>query len=165
MSLMYLLPMVEYQTSNTKVVMSDLSRRVGLFEQLKSNPRFYVEYTVQDGETAESIADRYYDNVDYDFLIYLMNEMYNPLEDWPMSYSDLLSYARSKYDDVNTVHHYLSIASGEIVDSQWPTYDLLPVTNIEHELKVNDERSEIILLTPEHATNAYRQMKALLKGV
>lgn len=165
MSILYNLPFVTYELqTDEKIIMSDLSRRVALFKEARNDERFYVEYEVKDSETAEAIADRFYDDVDYDVLIYAMNDIVNPLEEWPMSYNAVVEYSQAKYADINDIHHYESITTGEIVDVNWPGYDRQPVTNIEYEVSVNDSKRDIKLLTPDYANIAYKQLKALLRG-
>jgi hypothetical protein len=153
-----------FNTINKQIVPDFFINVLKIIQPYKSDSRFIVNYEIQDSETAEDIADKLYDNVDYDVLIYAINDMINPTTDWPYSYESLLDYCRRKYEDINEVIQYRSIETDKIVSEIWPIYDRYPLTAFEYEVKINDEKRKIKLLTPEAATSVYRQCKSLLKG-
>ena len=64
---------------------------------------------VQDGETPEMIADKYYNDSYRYWLVTMVNNIFDPQWDWPLSGKNFEEYIVKKYTDVNpynTSHHY-----------------------------------------------------------
>jgi hypothetical protein len=153
-------PLVNYQ--NTLQV--NLTRRVDIASMFKQNEKYYLEYSVRDGETPEMIADRFYDDAQLHWIILLMNDILNPFYDWPMSQLALESYINEKYDNPNGINHYISVSTGNRVDPQLnPVYDTRPVTNYEYETDLNDEKRNVKLLLPEFTGIVMNRQKELMR--
>jgi hypothetical protein len=154
-------PLVDYDG----VLQVNLTIRTSIVESMKSDPANYIDYTIQDGETPEQIADRLYDDVELSWIILNMNDIVNMFEEWPMSYSGLESYINEKYIDPTDIHHYESISTGYIVNVSWPSYDRIPITNEEYEISINDEKRYIKLLLPELVGTVIDRHNQLMREV
>lgn len=153
-------PLVNYNND----LQVNLTRRVDVMGFYKGDVRYYLDYSVRDGETPEMIADRFYDDAELHWLILQMNNIVNPFIDWPMSQNALESYIMEKYENPNGIHHYISISSGSIVDPNLnPTYDTLPITNYEYETQENDSKRNIKLLLPEYVGLVVSRHKELMR--
>lgn len=75
-------PFLQDSEVKRKLVVNVL-RRVGISPELKNATEAFVEYTVQDGETPELIADKLYGNVDMHWLVLIFNDVIHPYYDWP----------------------------------------------------------------------------------
>lgn len=62
-------------------------------------PAFYT-YTIQEGERPDTIAARYYNDPELDWLIYLANDIIDPYYDWPLTQSTFDRWMVSKYGSV-----------------------------------------------------------------
>lgn len=101
------------------VVLKNLLIRTQLSPKLAKNTLVFYKYAIQDGDTPEIIADKYYGNsYRYWMVLYGNPEIMNPITDWPLNNKQFLSYLQNKYKDVaggvnnaisyaqGTVHHY-----------------------------------------------------------
>ncbi len=94
--------------------------------------------------------------------------MFDRYYDWPLTERQLQLYANDKYDDGDDIHHYEAPqTSGDtntklIVESTAPF--AMPITNLEYERNLNDERKVIWLLKPEYLGLLEYQFNALKHG-
>lgn len=64
----------------------------------------YYPYTIVNGERADQIAESYYGDASYDWIIYLGNNIIDPSNEWPKSESCFNDFLILKYGSVaNTV--------------------------------------------------------------
>lgn len=91
--------------STVQVVTNILLRNV-IEDSVKNNYSIYDEYDVKDGETPEIVADKFYDNPQYHWIVLHMNDIIDPRFDWVLPYNSLVKYCEGKYNDINAVHHY-----------------------------------------------------------
>lgn len=71
--------------------------RIGILNTLKNNVSVFYPYLVQDGDTPEIIADKYYGAPDYHWVVLYMNDIVDPNYDWPLSYKKFENYINGKY--------------------------------------------------------------------
>lgn len=69
-------------------------------ESVQENLAVFYPYTIQQGERADQISARYYDDPSYDWIIYLSNEIVDPYYDWPMSTNQFNDYINFKYGNI-----------------------------------------------------------------
>ncbi len=93
---------VEYAT--------DLFHRAAPIRNILKNKELFHEYVILDGDTPEIIADTYYGSSHYHWVVTLLNNILDPLLDWPKKYEDLVSFINEKYGSIAvaqaTPHHY-----------------------------------------------------------
>jgi len=63
---------------------------------LKRSVSFYP-YTITNDERADSIAEQYYGDPSYDWLIYLSNDIIDPQNEWPKSQNQMNDFLTLKY--------------------------------------------------------------------
>jgi len=118
-------PTISYRIpgTNRSIPATDITRRFSVANFIRNNKVTFDEYTVQDGERPDVIADGYYDDSTLDWLVLLTNEVHDPYYEWPLSYEQFnlmmlqkyRGYGRSNSDldtlsYINqTVHHYEKI--------------------------------------------------------
>lgn len=66
---------------------------------LKRAVSFYP-YTVVNNQRADSIAEQYYGDPSYDWLIYLSNDIMDPLNEWPKSENEFSDFLTLKHGSV-----------------------------------------------------------------
>jgi hypothetical protein len=66
---------------------------------LKRSVSFYP-YTVVDDQRADSIAEQYYGDPSYDWLIYLSNNIIDPHNEWPKSSNEFNDFLTLKYGNI-----------------------------------------------------------------
>jgi hypothetical protein len=78
---------------------TNILTRVNIIPELLSNPASYYTYEVQDGDTPESIAGKYYGNP-YQYWIFMFgngDKLLDPQWDMPLSYRLFDAYLKDKY--------------------------------------------------------------------
>ena len=124
-----------------------------------TNASLFEQYFIRDGDRADTIAHKIYDDSTLHWLIMYANYMTNPYYDWPMTYFDLQKYIAKKYDNPNGVHHYEDANKYE-VDSNAP--GATPVTNSVYEEFLNDSKRTIDIIKPEYIQQIVKEFKQLL---
>jgi hypothetical protein len=92
--------------ASTVQVVTNITLRAALSNELKNNLSLYDEYDIKDGETPELLSDKFYGNPEQHWLILHYNEIIDPRFDWPLDTNNLNRYVAGKYANVNAVHHY-----------------------------------------------------------
>jgi hypothetical protein len=87
-------------------VVTNITNRVTLSEEVKTNLGLFDEYDIKDGETPELVAGRFYGNPELHWLILHYNEIIDPRFDWPLDTNNLNRHVAGKYTDVNATHHF-----------------------------------------------------------
>lgn len=102
------LPKVAYTNKNkVSTVYTNLLARVSFIPEMLSNGLNFYLYDIQDGDTPEIVAHKYYNDVSRFWIVLYCNEMMDPQWDWPLSYSQFNNYVEGKYgNNLNDVHHY-----------------------------------------------------------
>ena len=107
-------PLLAYtlDNKNTYQGVPDILRRVKFSGQLKNNDAFFDKYDVKDGETPEILADKFYGDSNFHWIILMSNDIIDPRFDWPMSFNMLNEYCKGKYgeSEVYHIHHYANQA-------------------------------------------------------
>ena len=90
-----------FYTSNNKATgidtVTNLIARFGFEQKLKENSTVFYEYNIQDGDTPEIVADKYYGDVERHWIVLLFNDIIDPQFDWPLQYNTLIEYIDKKY--------------------------------------------------------------------
>lgn len=98
---------------NNGTLVTFLLARVQILESVLTNSLLYYEYTIQDGDTPEIIADKYYNDPERHWIILMANKIIDPFYDWPMTTNQFNDFIKSKYGSIPTamtgVHHYEKI--------------------------------------------------------
>lgn len=105
-------PSVQYDMGRVNITLTVQNPlvRFKLLDILKNKSAIYYEHVVEDGQSAQYIANRYYGDVTLDWVIFLVNDIYDVEYEWPMEYQAFTSFVKSKYGSIesalNTTHHY-----------------------------------------------------------
>ena len=100
----------------TTQIVTNISLRVRLSDELKNNFSLFDKYDIKDGETPEILADKFYSNPQLHWIILHTNDILDPRFDWPLTTNNLVLFAQGKYNNVNAPHHYVD-ANGVITNA------------------------------------------------
>ena len=93
----------------------------------------YFPYTIPESERPDITAFKVYGDVKYTWLIFLINEIHDPLFDWPLNSREFGSYVKNKYGTLaaakNTIHHYEQIVRTRVEATG--TTEAIPEARIE----------------------------------
>lgn len=110
-------PKIDYslETNNQKDYITNIISRFGIDEALKNNSSIYYEYYIEDGETPEILAAKYYNSPEKHWIILALNDIVDPQFDWPLSYSQFNQYIDLKY----SANNYADTANTNITGLSW----------------------------------------------
>ena len=99
---------------NVTNIMKRISFKPSVIEDISD----YYPYRVKDGERPDIISHQKYGSVAYAYLIMLINDIYDPLFDWPLTSQQFEKYLISKYGSVSsaigTTKYYYQIVRAEV---------------------------------------------------
>jgi hypothetical protein len=128
-----LLPKITYdfsiQNENPKpILIPDLMIRFNLKLSEAEKKISLFNYVILDGETPEIISHKFYNTMDYHWIIMLVNERFDYLSDFPLKDDLLLDLTKQKYgvDNADSIHHYED-DRGNVTDDNY--YDWKNTTN------------------------------------
>jgi len=93
-------PLVNYNDVSMRNIMLKASIDINLF---LSNTKLYT-YQIKDGEKPTIIADQYYGDINYAWLVLLSNTIIDPYFEWPLTNQELDAHIIKKYGSLVT--HY-----------------------------------------------------------
>jgi hypothetical protein len=80
------------------IVMTNILTRAKLVEELQNNPMLFYEYAVQEGDTPETIAFKYYGDPYKYWIILYSNQILDPIWEWPiLDEAQFILYIDNKY--------------------------------------------------------------------
>jgi len=90
-----------FYTSNNNTVgvdsVTNITVRVAFEKTLRENSIDFYPYQIQDSDTPEIIADKYYDNPERHWIVLLFNNIIDPQWDWPLNSKNIIEYIDKKY--------------------------------------------------------------------
>lgn len=129
-------------TSTTLQILTDITTNVRFRKQILENITLYDEYDIQEGETAEMIAEKVYGNAELHWVIMLVNQRYNYLDDFPMTSEELYNHCVETYgqENLQVVHHYEKdgIVVNPLATLKVPS-DVAPLLKV-HDFIMNDPK-------------------------
>ena len=100
----------------------------------------YFPYSIPEAERPDITSFNVYGDVKFTWLIFLINDIHDPIYDWPLATRDLVNFIKDKYgtinDAKNTVHHYEQIVRTRVEATG--TTDAIPVAKIEVDVTTYD---------------------------
>jgi hypothetical protein len=114
---------VTKDSSGNSIYLTNLLTRVSVIPDYLKNPLLYYSYDVQESDTPEIIADKYYGDSYRYWIVLFSNEVLDPQWDWPMIGRVFENYVIDKYVDPYLSHHY------EKIITQYDDYTKITTTN------------------------------------
>jgi len=154
----------------------NLFRRFKLREDIASNFAAFEQYSIKGDERPDQVADLFYDDPTLDWVILTTNNAINQHYSWPMTNNQFYDYMYDKYGtDIDAIKHYetfeivdssdterVVLDAGLIVNENFtfkfynpPSESYIelsnefvarPITNLEYETRLNDEKRSIAIL-------------------
>jgi|694.fasta_scaffold87432_5 hypothetical protein len=93
-------PKTLYSLSNKSTsadFITNIIARFGFEKELKENSNIYYPYDIQDGDTPETIANKYYGSPERHWVVLLFNDIIDPQYDWPLDQRTIVKFINDKY--------------------------------------------------------------------
>lgn len=155
---------IQTDNNGNSSIRTNLMARVSIIPEILKNPMLYYEYDVQDGDTPEIVAHKYYGDSYRYWIVLFANEMLDPQWDWPLSYKQFNEYLAEKYPTTNvynTVYQYEKIITQYDVTTATTTtekvivgltdYNLINTGTTTYELPTGD----VVVTVSKRAVSIY----------
>lgn len=146
---------------------TDITKRTNIVQELLKNQDFFFKYMLNSGDTPEGIAYNFYNDVNLHWIIFMVNEIYDPLYQWYLTYQEVVAYSKLKYGDPDFQYTQYWLFDGvkykiqpDITED--PNGLAEAVTNLDTEVITNDARQEIKLVYPEYIDYIVAEFKELV---
>ena len=130
------LPKVVYRDKNGNLSLrTNLLARASFIPETLKNPMLYYQYDIQEGDTPEIVAHKYYNDMYRYWIVLFANEMMDPNWNWPLSTRDFNRYMESKYPEQQThgtVHHYEKILTQYDANTDTTTINKVTISENEY---------------------------------
>lgn len=120
----------------------------------------YLKRYALSGETAQEASLTLYDTSEYYWVLYILNDIVNPHEDWYMSPAQLRRYTEYKYDNPDAPNNFYYISTGENLTHKASNdmmylyeqglklpHDVNYNTNYQYEMELNDTKKIITTIS------------------
>ena len=110
-------PQISYDISGTKPAkvktVINLMERAKLKSLVADDVVAYFPSSIMEGERPDHVSKKVYGNVKYTWLIFLINDITDPIYDWPLGTREFGAYVKNKYGSLatakNSIHQYEQI--------------------------------------------------------
>ena len=172
-------------------IVKNFFKRGKLREDIFQDLTFFTKYIVEGDDRPDNVADKVYNDPTLDWVVLLSNNITNVQSEWPLSQADFHVYVTGKYDEetlYSGIHHYESrevkttdgsiiIPRGERVGvgQSVSYYDdalgqhvratdiAIPVTNYEHEEKLNNDKRNIFVLKASYLNIVFDDLEEIME--
>jgi hypothetical protein len=164
-------PVVPYSMKgdNVEQVVTNIMLRVKVLEKLKNRVELYQPHSIEDGETPNVLAHKFYGDSYWFWVIMLYNNRYLLWRDWPMTYAEFNSWIIKTYGDVRTAyqttHHFEDIFGNEIDETTFNSLGSTQrrrVSAYDYHLELNDSKRFIKILNPALLPQINDELRSLL---
>ena len=95
--------------NNNGIVLTNIIKRVNIIPSLLNNPLLNYSYDLQEGDTPDIVANKYYGDSYRYWLTLFSNNIINPQWQWPMSSSVFDNYIQNKYAEAAAAANVASV--------------------------------------------------------
>ena len=174
-------------SSNDYITTKNLFKRGKVRDEFFQDVTTFYQYSVNGDDRPDNVADKVYDNDKLDWVVLIANNIINIRDEWPMGQYDFQRYLNNKYDStqLGQIHHYetkeirlpdgvLALQAGLEVDANFTfsySYestdyninDVVSISNLEYEIKKNDDKRSIYVIRPEYVNIIITDMREIMK--
>jgi len=181
-------PTVNHDLTNVgkSVKLTNILRRFKFRSKVTERTDIFYDYTIQAGDRADTIAEKYYGSANYAWLVLHFNDIIDPVFGMPLFYREWENMVSAKYGSIAAakaeVHEYRQIIreretlySGEVIKEKYvvvdeDTYNGLDplkrytVTKYDYEEEINEAKRQIRLLDKRYLRQVEDEVKDILKN-
>jgi hypothetical protein len=149
------LPKIVYRTAQgNSSLYTNLMARASITPSILKNSMVYYQYDIQEGDTPEIVAYKYYGDSYRYWIVLFANQIMDPQWEWPLSYSVFNSYIKDKYkfnEQTNTWNVFNPYLTTYIWQKIITQYDISTQTTTVNTLQIDEDTYNNLSLT----TNSY----------
>ena len=167
------------------ITVTNILKRFKIHDDARDETELFYAYRLQDGDRPDVVAEKYYGNANYAWLVLFANNIVDPVKEWPLYGTDFTNYMKSKYGSIelaNTTtkkrYKVLSAAFKKIdgtvipkrrVEIDETTFNTLSEadkefqTAYEYEVEVNDDKRKIHFIDSSYLSIITDQVENILR--
>jgi len=175
----------DIRQTGRKTQATNILRRFKVKDSLTDRTDTFYEYSIQEGDRPDVIAEKFYGNANYAWVVLHYNNIIDPQFDWPLFGNDFDRFIVGKYGNLQspktTIKYYYKILSAATVKTDGTrveerklvvdetTYNSLAanerstITEYDWEVELNEERKQIRLLEPRFLSKAIDEVETILQ--
>lgn len=179
------LPLVDYNNQLSRNVIL----KAAILKSILDKIDVFYNYIIPEGYRPDMVAHEEYGNSEYDWVVYLSNNITDPYYEWPMDYKNFAGYLESKYGtDVYTLqsqilhYKYTGLTNedpNQVALIDWTmtpeTHSVLaaesgenvsgwtPVFVYDYEDNLNDQRRNIKLISKYYLPQIQKELSKVFK--
>jgi len=176
----------DFTNNNNLIEVTNILRRFKVKDSLQNRVDIYYDYDIQVGDRPDTIAEKYYGDSSYAWVILHYNDIVDPIFDWPLFNYDFEEYIRGKYGSIAsaqaTVHEYRRILTqqqtqvdGTVIPERYvvvdeSTYNTLDeinkqsISKWDYEVELNDKKTKIRLLDKKYLNKIAGEIEDILRN-
>ena len=140
----------------------------------------YFGYSIPEAERPDITSYKIYGDVKFTWLIFLINDIHDPIYDWPLGSREFVTFIKSKYGTItvakNNIHHYERIIRDRVeatgtteaipqakIEVDLTTYNALGseekdvVYSFNWEVDRNEAKRDIKLISPDYVSSIFSE--------
>jgi hypothetical protein len=186
MSIFNYYPYVQYNGEKATLLLS----KAEIIKPYLKDYRKFFNYTVKEGERPDIIAYNEYGDPTLDWVVYVINSIFDPYKDWVMDSEQFKAYMEDKYntraelltttliDSSIAYYYYAGIATDDQSTIDSFNYKMTPETYAalnypagwiaksvwDNENEINESKRDIILLRSNYISDFTQQFKDIFKN-
>ena len=157
-------------------IVKNIFKRAVLRDDIFKEVTAFTKYDVIGDERPDQVANRFYGDSAFDWVVLTTNNIIHVRDEWPMGNQDFLTYLNEKYteQELANIHHYetdlIRNSRGQLIQPEGMTvpenYSITYLDNgvlrteskitsftfLEHETRLNDNKRNINILRQEYLT-------------
>lgn len=164
----------------------DITRRFIFKQNVFKNHFVYYNYIVKEGELCRAICDKYYGDETLDWVVYLSNEIFDPIFDWHMPQNVFNDFIINKYGSLATAHqtnhsyeiilnekeelNYRDWSEQKTVFVDWDTFNATPeerrkeLSQYDYEYELNERRRSIQLVDKAFIPQIIQEYESIFRN-
>ncbi len=115
------------KNSTSLDVVTNITTRYNFSDDLKQNTGAYYKYKIKDGDTPENLAFKIYGSSEKHWIILTMNNIIDPIYEWPLPQRSIAKFIESKYSSPS----FSDIANTEVSGTSWAKNNIQAYYKIE----------------------------------
>ena len=174
----------EKEPTKLKVAI-DIMNRTKIKDVLMNDIVQFLPYSIPENERPDVTADKFYGSPKFTWLLFAVNEIHDPIWDWPLGTREFNSYIQNKYGSISAanqgIHHYERTLRHRVeqkgendpipeykIKCDFETYRDLPhddrgiVYYWDWEVKENEAKRDIKILKKQYASMIMAEHKTKL---
>ena len=140
----------------------------------------YFPYSIPEAERPDITSFKIYGDVKYTWVIFLVNNIHDPIYDWPLGSREFVTFIQSKYGSItfakNNIHHYEQIIRDRVeatgiaeaipqakIEVDLTTYNALGsgekevVYSYNYEVARNEAKRDIKLISADYVSSIFSE--------